>query len=435
MLEREFQARRLVNMMQSKSSISLENQPPSLFRTLTALPRRQFLKGMATGMGLMAAGGPLLAANSMFPDLDDRSKAPYRGPNVIIVRFGGGARRLETIDPEHTYAPFLCHDLAPRGTLYKQMKIDSFTPSVGVDTSHGQGTLYILTGKYEKYHDIERKFMAERFEAKVPTVFEYLRKAYDVPDYQALIVNGEDRTNEEFYTFSNHHLFGVNYRSNTLSLYRYKTFLLREQLQAGRWEGKELQKKREELAKLEKIDFRAEERNGQCSEIKQFWGRWRKYYGETGFVNPRGDRLLTELSIRAIKELRPKLLMVNYNDCDYVHWGNISHYTKAVSVMDEGLKQLVATVDADPEYRENTVFVIVPDCGRDNNPLAEVPCQHHFNSRSAHEIFALLYGKGIEKGVVVDKPVDQISVAGTIAKIMGFAAQEAESTILQEAIA
>jgi hypothetical protein len=315
------------------------------------------------------------------------------------------------------------------------MKIDSFTPSVGVDTSHGQGTLYILTGKYEKYKDIERKFMSERFEAKVPTVFEYLRKAFAVPDYQALIVNGEDRTNEEFYTFSNHHLFGVKFRSNTLSLYRYKTFLLRDQIHAGRFDGKELEKKQKELAKLEKVDFRAEERNGQGPELKDFWRRWRKYYGETGLVNPRGDRLLTELSIRAIKELRPKLLMVNYNDCDYVHWGYLSHYTNGVSIMDEGLKQLVATVEADAEYRDNTVFVVVPDCGRDNNPLAEVPCQHHFNSRSAHEIFALLYGKGIAKGVVVDKPVDQISVAGTVARIMGFQAAEAESAILQEAIA
>ncbi len=377
----------------------------------------------------------MLAAEELFEGASGTPKPPYKGPNVIIVRFGGGARRRETIDPEHTYAPFLCHDLIPRGTLFPRMSIDSFTPSVGVDTSHGQGTLYIITGKYEKYHDIENKFMSERFESKAPTVFEYLRKAYDVPDHQALIINGEDRTNEEFYTFSNHHLFGVKFRSNVLSLYRYKTFLLRGQIQAGRWSGAELEKKRQELAKLEKIDFRAEERHGQGPQITGFWRRWQKYYGETGLVNPRGDRLLTELSIRAIKELRPKLLMVNYNDCDYVHWGYLSHYTNGVSIMDEGLKQLVATVEADPEYRDNTVFVVVPDCGRDNNPLAEVPCQHHFNSKSAHEIFALLYGKGIEKGVVVDKPVDQISVAGTVARIMGFPAPFAESTILQEAIA
>ncbi len=325
--------------------------------------------------------------------------------------------------------------VAKRGTLFTRMQIDSFTPTVGVDTSHGQGTLYIITGKYEKYKDITNKFLAERFESRVPTIFEYLRKSYDVPDYQTLIVNGEDRSNEEFYTFSNNHLYGINFRSNTLSLYRYKTYLLRRSIQAGTWTGKELEKKRKELAKLEAVDYRNAEPNGQGPELVNFWDRWRQYYGETGLVNPRGDRLLTELTIRALKELRPKLLMVNYQDCDYVHWGNMTHYTRAISVMDDGLKQIVAAVETDPEYRENTIFVVVPDCGRDSNPLADVPCQHHFNSRSAHEIFALLVGPRLRKSIIVDKPTDQISIAGTIAQLMGVQAEHAESRILEEAIA
>src|SRR5881396_3188033 len=74
-----------------------------------------------------------------------------------------------------------------------------------------------------------------RFESKVPTIFEYLRKSHNVPEYQTLIVNGEDRSNEEFYTFSNNHLYGINFRCNTLSLYRYKTYLLRRSIQAGTW--------------------------------------------------------------------------------------------------------------------------------------------------------------------------------------------------------
>src|SRR6266567_6288193 len=296
------------------------------------LPRRTFLKDVLVGAGALAVADGLIAET--LPDLGDRAKPAYRGPNVIIVRFGGGARRRETIDAETTYAPFLCHEFARRGTLFNNMEIDSFTPTVGVDTSHGQGTLYIITGKYEKYKDITNKFLAERFESRVPTIFEYLRKSYDVPDYQTLIVNGEDRSNEEFYTFSNNHLYGINFRSNTLSLYRYKTYLLRRSIQAGTWTGKELEKKRKELAKLEAADYRNSEPNGQGPELVNFWDRWRQYYGESGLVNPRGDRLLTELTIRALKELRPKLLMVNYQDCDYVHWGNLTHYTRAISIMD-----------------------------------------------------------------------------------------------------
>src|SRR5215212_4430451 len=324
---------------------------------LPKLPRRRFLKSMLAGASALASTGGLAGGQSL-PSLAQPPKAPYRGPNVIIVRFGGGARRRETIEPQSTYAPFLCHELIQRGTLFPKMEIDSFTPTVGVDTSHGQGTLYIITGKYEKYKDASGKFLGERFESKAPTLFEYLRKSFDVPDHQTLIVNGEDRSNEEFYTFSNHHLYGVNYRSNTLSLYRYKTYLLRRNIEAGKWTGKELEKKKKDLAKLEAVDFRNTEKNGQGPELTQFWDRWRQHYGETGFVNPRGDRLLTELTIRALRELRPKLIMVNYNDPDYVHWGNMTHYTRGIAIIDEGLRQLVATVEADEQYRNNTVFVI-----------------------------------------------------------------------------
>ena len=351
---------------------------------------------------------------------------------MVIVRFGGGVRRRETIDPEHTYSPFLCNDLTKRGALFKKMEIDCLE---GVETSHGQGTLYILTGRYDKYKDVGGKMLGQRFESKVPTVFEYLRKTYDVPEHQALIINGEDRTDEEFYSFSNHHLFGAHFRSTTLSLYRFKTYLLRRQIDSGKWEGKELQKKKETLAKFEALDYRTKGNDAQSTEITDFWERWRAHYGESGFVNPRGDRLLTELTIRAIKELRPKMIMVNYNDPDYVHWGNMTHYTRGIAIMDEGLRQLVATVEADTEYRDNTIFFIVPDCGRDSNPFAAVPCQHHFNTRSSHDIFALAFGPGIPKGVVVDHRVDQISVAATIGKYMKLPTEHTEGPVLAEAIA
>ncbi|MGZ8900413.1 MAG: twin-arginine translocation signal domain-containing protein [Limisphaerales bacterium] len=387
------------------------------------LSRRSFLQTTTLGASALAAGVPILG---------EESKPEYKGPNIIIIRFGGGVRRRETIDPDHTYSPFLRHELTKRGILFPRMEISSLE---GIETSHGQGTLYILTGKYEKFKDVGQKFLGQRFEAQVPTVFEYLRKSYDVPEHQTLIINGEDRTDEEFYSFSNHHLFGAHFRSNVLSLYRFKSYLLRRQLDSGKWEGKELEKKRQDLSKLEALDYRTKGQDAQGAAITEFWDRWRQHYGETGLVNPRGDRLLTELTIRALKELRPKMMMVNYNDPDYVHWGYMSHYTRGISVMDEGLRQIVSTVEADAEYRDNTIFVVVPDCGRDTNPFADVPCQHHFGSRSSHEIFALIFGPGIQKGVVHDKPVDQISVAATIGKITGARSEFAEGPILSEAFA
>lgn len=400
------------------------------------IDRRSFLRtsafaGFATGLPF---GGPVVLGE------DSASVRPrYTGPNVILIRWGGGARRRESIHPQHTLAPYLCHELIPQGVLYPKMEIAQFE---GLNTSHGEGTLNLITGKYDRYRDaadsrpdLHPKFLGARFEAKVPTLFEYLRESYDISDHQALIINGEDRADEEFYNFSNHHLFGVRYRSQTLSLRRYKTWLLREKLRQGTIPADHVETQRKELAKLESLDYRLTHETGQGAAIDGFWSRWRGYYGDSGLVNPRGDRLLTELSIRAIRELRPRLLMVNYQDCDYVHWGYLDHYTRAVGIMDEGVRSIVQAVAADPEYRENTVFALVPDCGRDDNPFVDVPCQHHFGSRSAHEIFALFWGAGIAKKKSVHKLQDQTSIATTLGALMKVHPAYAEGNALEEVFA
>ena len=396
--------------------------------------RRDFLQ--KTG-ALSAAGLSLSFAYQDQPppeipaEPEPVGQLPYHGPNVILVRFGGGVRRRETIDdPTNTYCPFIYHGLYEQhgGTLFKDVQIESHKDIV---TSHGQGTLYLLTGKYDRYEDISGKPFADRFEPKVPTIFEYFRRKYAVPSHQTLLINGEDRINEEFYTFSNHHVFGIRYRSTVLSLYRFKTFLLRNDIAEGRYQGHELEKKQRELVQMENRDYRAENRQLVATpEIDAFWRKWRAHFGRSGFVNPRGDRLLTTLALWAMRELKPKLIMINYQDPDYVHWGPRQFYHRAISVIDEGVREIYSAVQADEHYRDNTVFVVVPDCGRDSNRAMPVPYQHHMNTRSAHEIFAFIAGPRRfvpHERVPIDRPQQQIYVAKTLGEIMGFETPHADN--------
>ncbi len=412
--------------------------------------RRRFLHRSAATLGVFAAGasmgfdpldevaGDLPPPPARAPQDEQLGARPeYRGPNVILVRFGGGVRRLETVlDPDKTYCPFIYHELGKnQGIIFNNVEIAS---SPGIDTSHGQGTLYILTGQYRHYEDIQRQFLAERFETQSPTLFEYLRRQYNIPAHQTLIVNGEDRINEEFYTFSNHHLFGVRYRSTVLSLYRFKTFLLREELAHGRWNDHERRQKELQLRAMENRDYRVQNRNSEAvtgPELDRFWRRWRSYYGSSGMVNPRGDRLLTTLALWALRELRPRLLMVNYQDPDYVHWGIANQYTRAIAIIDEGVREIYSAVQADEHYRDRTVFVIVPDCGRDNNRCMSVPYQHHFGSASAHQIFCVIAGppQWVPRPSRVNNRLQQqISVARTVGEIMSFQATEAEAPSLYQ---
>ena len=99
--------------------------------------------------------------------------------------------------------------------------------------------------------------------------------------------------------------------------------------------------------------------------------------------------------------------------------------TRAIAVIDKGLQRLVTLADADAFYAGDSIFVITRDCGRDVKPLAEIPFQNYFNSRSAHVVWAVIFGPGIGKAVI-ERPVDQSAIAPTIAAAMGFAAFYAE---------
>lgn len=400
------------------------------------MKRREFLQGMtatSAGLSLSLSSSAWLTPQALAKG-DELKRQTYRGPNVIVVRFGGGVRRQETIHPDAEHSPFLKKIFAPSGVLFPKMEIAS---AEGIETSHGQGTMHILTGTYDGYRNANTQILGDRFVAEVPTIFEAFRKQYDVPEHQTLIVNGENRIDEEFYSFSNHHMYGIDYRCAVLSLHRYKLFVLKRDIERGVYKANSEveQKKQKELTELENLDFRTKDRQIVSSELDKFWTKWADEYGRTGMINPRGDRLLAELATRAMREFQPKLMMINFQDPDYVHWGNPTFYTRGVTIVDECLRRLYDEAQRVEAYKDNTVFVVVPDCGRDSNPLVSVPYQHHFNSPSSHKIFMAVVGPGIARGRVVDKKVEQINVAATIGAIMKFPMEHVKGEALSEVFA
>lgn len=356
------------------------------------------------------------------------ARAAYRGPNVIIVRFGGGVRRAETIVPDTTWAPYLVNELAKRGVLIPDVRISNIE---GMDTSHAEGTINILTGRYAAWKGAGSQFLMPRIEPTAPTLFEYLRKAFDIAPHEVLLINGEDRPQEEFFSFARHKKFGGAFRAEVLSLYRYKRWLYQTLVEEGGPNSERIEDLVKQMKRFDEhtLPGRTLKANAR---LDRFWQHWRRDYREDGLINARGDQLLTELALRAMRQLKPRLMMINYQDPDYVHWGNASHYTRAIAVIDRGLRQLVETADHLDAYAGHTVFVVIPDCGRDSNSLLGIPFQHHFNTKSAHEIWALVAGPSIARGRVLDTPIDQSQIAATVGAIMGFKARYAEGDAIAD---
>jgi len=392
--------------------------------------RRTFLAGASASIGALLSGCRPLEYDGLalppHPDLaaDQQRKgrpALYRGPNVILIRFGGGVRRQEVIDPSGaTWCPFIAQELPSQGVLFSNLEIAA---APGIVTSHVEGTLHLLTGRYDPYPLTPDQGPALFVEPKAPTLFDYLRRQYHVPEHQTLVINGEDRSTEFSYFRGNHTHAGMRHRAPVLSRARFKIAILRQSLDQARQAGREEPEKEKRLHELETRNPCPTDGKPANAELDRFWMNWVRSHGKPGKRMPAGDRLLTALALRSLKLLRPKLLMINYQDPDEVHWGNADRYREALRAIDEGVRELYYAVQADDEYRQRTVFVVVPDCGRDNNRLMPVPFQHHFNSKSAHEIFAVVAGP--EKWVPRAKQpqakrLHQIGVTRTVGNLMGF---------------
>lgn len=345
--------------------------------------RRQLLVSIAASLGL---------APTAF------ASAPARAASrVVLVRYGGGVRRRESIQAATSWSPYLVHDLLPQGTLFRNMEMGT---GKEIQTSHGQGTLFLLTGRYYNYKQEQGTVLGEHFVSPFPTLLELMRAQGAAP-HEVVVLNGENRPQEEHFTFSQHPDYGEEFQGSLLSKKAFEQWLA-----AGRPETDD--------------------------PISQMWAKWQAYWGDTGTLHPRGDRLLTELSLWVLEHLQPRFLMINYNDCDYVHWGNPEHYKRGVTAMDHGLRQIVAAIDGNPALRDDTLLVVAPDCGRDDNRLLAVPFQHHFGDRSSREVFAYFRGPGVPRGRVIDRACQQVDVMPTIAAQLGLPKAEAEGSALDE---
>jgi hypothetical protein len=384
--------------------------------------RREFARAASlAALGSVGSAGFLHAA----------AAPSYRGPNVVIVRFGGGVRRKETIEPDTSYAPFLARELIQRGVLLPAMSIAQLD---GVETSHAEGTINILTGRYRAYADLSNGLFDQRLRPTVPTLFEAVRQRFAIPVHQVLMINGEDRQSEDFLLQAGHKHTGVDLPGEVLGLSRFKMHKLTAILADRSTTPEQLEEARQELSALLQRN-NLDRPIDQAAPIDAFWHSWRQNYGDSGLVNARGDRLLTQLALAAMARLQPRLMMICYQDTDYVHWGNASHYTRAISIIDDGLRQIVTALEQDPFYRDNTVLCVVPDCGRDTNPLMDVPFQHHFGTRAAHEIWALFVGIGAQARVGaarrIDGATDQSAIAPTLAAAMGLTLPDAEGRLVE----
>jgi len=405
------------------------------------LNRRGFVRLLGAAGASLACPKIVAASASQLPPRE----SVRGGPNVILIRFGGGVRRLETIDPNHpNFTPHLLHEMLPEGTVWTDVVVDGLP-------NHSTGTVHLTAGRY--LHHFPPPVYRDELVPSGPTIFELARKHLGCTMDEVLYLNG-DSIFLELLGWSDHPDYGESFRPGVLSQIEMQGARLRDLIAgAGRrseepggaespldavygspFEASNRSSERRLALWKEQLDYlyrRHYRRAGVPNDrIAEFWRQHARLFGNDV---PRGDALAFHLASLALQQLRPRLMMVSFQDVDFTHWGIDYVYRNGLNNTDAMTWQLWQLVRNDPYYRDDTYFFVVPDCGRGRNPTRYVPYQHHDTGDvGSDEIFVYAWGPKVGRGVRVDRRKQQVDVPVTIGSLLGVRSPDWEGRELDE---
>ncbi|MHC4506525.1 MAG: alkaline phosphatase family protein, partial [Planctomycetota bacterium] len=386
------------------------------------MDRRRFL-GSALGAGGAAALGGAWAAlldGGCAPTSGVPASRPLPAPEgrkLIIVQFGGGTRSSEAIDdPAHRFIPRLWNEMAPRGTLFTNMRVEG-------KVVHPNSTGSIMTGHWE-YDDIDwSKPVAH------PTVFEICRRARGAPDtsawafvYASILAKTTESTAAGY---------GREFAANVVEPPTIPRSTAEEvsRLMAHAAASGSLQMEIDasaEAARLARSTSRIA-RGGLRSEaarafLDREYASWRAGDGTTSH-----DAFLTDRALACMRDFAPDVTAIGYGEIDCAHYGSWSRYVDAIRRTDELTWRVFRAAQELPAYRGRTLLLVLPDHGRELERPGGWGFIHHsdfYTDEGADEgcrrVWMLALGPGVAAGRTIDDAVPITAAASTGLDFLGL---------------
>lgn len=369
-----------------------------------SLNRREFVRAIC-GSALATTVSSVLPQRA-WARASDRRK-------VVVVTFGGGARDQETFAPEgQENIPRLLQELLPQAAFFTQVVNQGIL-------GHYVATASLATGAYESFNNFADVSPAN------PTVFEYFRKEKRRPATDAWVVapsNGFNRIGQsssaQFQGLGASvvlpkrmlarpdgtpaftgldHLLNDNYESPIQAPIALAEEIPTEQVAS--------------MLKVSLADFAA-----HASTLRS------------------PDELSLYVAKRIMHELAPSLLWVTLHDIDVAHTGAFSLYLDGIHRSDSICAELWKTIQSEPEYKDKTNLLILPDFGRDSDSDAGGNgFQHHRTGDAlSRTTWMIALGPDIRQNTVVDRRVESIDLTPSVAALLGCHAPMAHGKLIRE---
>ncbi|MCW8810940.1 MAG: alkaline phosphatase family protein [Ignavibacteriaceae bacterium] len=113
----------------------------------------------------------------------------------------------------------------------------------------------------------------------------------------------------------------------------------------------------------------------------------------------------------------PKLILINFPTTDTKgHSGVWDDYVKALTNADNLVYKLWQKIQSDSYYKDTTSLFVTNDHGRHTDSFKN----HGDDCEGCEHIMLLAVGRNIPKGVTNSEPHQQIDIARTVGKLLGF---------------
>jgi hypothetical protein len=343
---------------------------------------------------------------------------------VVIVTFGGGVRYSETFAPEGVRNIPRLLEMKPRGLFFKTCT------NAGV-LSHYNSTASILTGNWQRVDDFGFQPPASA------TIFEYYRKQANAGPTDAWVI----ATNKSF------SLIGSGSGADLGRPYGANVVLPKQLLLEAvenvikKNTGTGVANRENVLRHLE--DVISEGYEGVGWTIFKADRQLDRAVRETlthalvEYINgpeapSSGDELTFFITREIMREFSPRLMLVNFWDMDVAHWGSYSLYLQAITKTDRLTGMLWDEIQSNPNYKDNTTLLVLPELGRDGDQnAANGFLNHRSGDPSCRNMWLLAMGAGASPGEV-ERPVFHVDVTATTAEILGIKTGEIAGRRLKE---
>lgn len=342
-------------------------------------------------------------------------------PKVVIVTFGGGARDDETFALEgQRNIPNILNELIPQGTFFTRVV------NRGI-LGHYVATASIATGRYETFNN----FVAQPPPA--PTVFEYYRKQTRSPEKDCWVVapsNGFERIGA-----SANRQYGPAYGAGVILPKNLLLSAVTGGAKPGIQDFEHLLQDSYEMPVSSPAAF-GPDREFNLGQLAAALKLSVDDFVRNARTLTSPDELSVHITRQLMRTMAPSLLFVTLHDMDVAHVGTFSLYLEGIQRSDRLCASLWQAIQSDPEYKDRTTMLILPDFGRDadGDPGGNGFQHHRTGGPLARTTWLLALGPHVGKNVTVDRLIECIDVVPTVGGLLGFDTPLAEGKRIVELV-